>query len=75
MELAQVEEELVLLRDALDESRIRSLVAETPLAQADHDDAQRHHDVMAKERDRLREEISRLGRTRDELLDRLIEMR
>lgn len=70
-ELAVIDEQLAALADAADESRLRSLVSETPLAEAEHRDAQRHADAMARSRAAVLESINALERTQDELLDRL----
>jgi hypothetical protein len=70
-ELRIIEEQLAALADAADEARIRSLVSETPIAEVEHRDAQRHADAMARSRAAVLESISELERAQDELLDRL----
>ena len=70
-ELAVIDEQLAALADAADEARIRSLVSETPLAEVEHRDAQRHADAMARSRVVVLESISELERAQDQLLDRL----
>jgi hypothetical protein len=70
-ELAVIEEQLAALADAADETRLRSLVSETPLAEVEHRDAQRHADAMARSRATVLQSITDLERTQDELLDRL----
>ena len=59
------------LADEADESRIRSLVSETPLAGREHHDSQRHADAMSRAREHVHQEIKDLERQQDELLDRL----
>ena len=59
------------LADEADESRIRSLVSETPLAGREHHDSQRHADAMSRAREHVHQEIKDLDRKQDELLDRL----
>lgn len=71
-ELAVVDEQLAYLADAADESRLRALVSETPLADRDHTEARRHAEAMAGERARLVDSIGRLESSQDELLDRLL---
>ncbi|SRR6266508_63241 len=71
-ELNVTDEQLVMLADAADDARIRSLVSETPLADREHRDAQRHADVMSKHRAEVLANIERLEQTQDELLDRLL---
>ena len=71
-ELNVTDEQLVMLADAADDARIRSLVSETPLADREHRDAQRHADAMSKHRAEVAANIERLEGTQDELLDRLM---
>jgi hypothetical protein len=46
-------------------------VSETPLAEQEHREAQRHAEAMSRHRADVQSEIERLERTQDELLDRL----
>ncbi len=71
-ELAVSDEQLGHLAEAADDARLRSLVSETPLADREHQDAQRHADAMQRHRADVVEQISRLEQTQDELLDRLM---
>jgi len=71
-ELAVIDEQLAFLADAADESRLRALVSETPLADRDHNEARRHAEAMAGERARLVESIGKLESSQDDLLDRLL---
>ena len=71
-ELAVVEEQLAFLADAADETRLRALVAETPVADKEHREAQKHADAMARHRADLLTQVSDVERTQDELLDRLV---
>jgi hypothetical protein len=66
------EEQLAHLAEAADDARLRSLVSETPLADREHHDAQRHAEAMQRHRAELLEGITRLEQTQDELLDRLM---
>jgi hypothetical protein len=70
-ELAVIDEQLAALNDAAEETRLRSLVSETPIAEVEHRDAQRHADAMARSRSALVESIVRLEHAQDDLLDRL----
>ena len=65
------EEQLAHLAEAADDARLRSLVSETPLADREHHDAQRHAEAMQRHRADILEGIARLEQTQDELLDRL----
>jgi len=71
-ELQVTDEQLLFLADAADEARLRSLVSETPLADKDHRDAQKHADAMARQRDKIVTSIGELEKSQDELLDRLV---
>jgi len=71
-ELRVIDEQLVQLSDDADEARLRSLVSETPLAERDHREAQRHADAMAARRDEVASEIAAHEARQDELLDKLL---
>ena len=66
------DEQLSHLAEAADDARLRSLLSETPLADREHHDAQRHAEAMQRNSAELLEGISRLEQTQDELLDRLM---
>jgi hypothetical protein len=76
--IAQVREEIAVADEQLehfttdaDDARIRALVSETPIADIDHRQAERHAAAMARHRDELIETIGRLEREQDELLDKI----
>lgn len=71
-DLAVADEQLAVLAAEADDTRLRSLVSETPIADREHRDAQRHADAMDRHRGEVSAEIARLEATQDELLDRLI---
>ncbi len=71
-ELAVVEEQLDVFLETADEARIRSLVSETPLADRDWQDAQRHAEAMTRSRDNARARVAELERAQDELLAKLV---
>jgi hypothetical protein len=71
-DLAVSDEQLSHLADAADDARLRSLVSETPLADREHHDAQRHAEAMQRHRAELLAGIARLEQTQDDLLDRLV---
>lgn len=66
-----IDEQLAALTEVADDTRLRSLVSETPLAEVEHRDAQRHADAMTRSRAAVLESISHLERDQDQLLDRL----
>jgi hypothetical protein len=71
-ELEVSAEQLEHLADAADDARLRALVSETPLADVDHRQAERHAEAMRRHRAAVLEEIAKLERDQDELLDRLV---
>ena len=70
-ELAVTEEQLAFLEDEAEDARMRALVAETPLTDAEARDARRHADALGRHRDALVLSIAELGREQDALLDRM----
>jgi len=71
-ELALVDEQLACLSDMADDTRLRALVSETPLAGREHQEAQRHADAMARHRVDLLAHLAHLERSQDELLERIV---
>jgi hypothetical protein len=71
-ELAVSDEQHGHLAEAADDARLRSLVSETPLADREHQEAQRHADAMQRHRAEVLAQINRLEQMQDELLDRLM---
>jgi hypothetical protein len=72
-ELKVADEQLLFLNEAADEARLRALVSETPLADREHREAQKHAEAMSRHRAQLASNILDLERVQDELLDRLVE--
>jgi hypothetical protein len=70
-ELAVTTEQLAFLEEEAEDARLRALVAETPLAEAEARDARRHADALARQRDALQGSVASLRREQDELLDRM----
>jgi phage gp37-like protein len=70
-DLAVVDEQLVSFTGEADDARLRALVSETPLAEQEHREAQKHADAMARYRAGVEAEIEQLERDQDALLDRL----
>ena len=71
-ELTVTAEQLSSLEDDAAEARLRALVSETPLAEREHHEAQRHADAMLRHRAEVQSSIEQLERRQDELLDRLV---
>jgi predicted nucleic acid-binding Zn-ribbon protein len=74
-ELSVIDEQFVQLADEADDTRLRSLMSETPLADREFRDAQRHADAMSRRRADVVEAIERLEARQDELLDALNDTR
>src|SRR5215217_6867291 len=72
-ELAVVDEQLAALAEAAGDARLRALVSETPGAGAEHREASRSADAMARHRSVLLTDLAARDRAEDELLDRLAE--
>jgi len=70
-DLGVVDEQLAHFADAADDARLRAMVSETPMADREHRDAQKHADAMARHRAELVTQITELQRSQDELLERL----
>ena len=71
-ELELSSEQLAHLADAADDARLRSLVSETPVADHDHRQAERHAQAMRRHREKVEAEIARLERDQDALLDQFV---
>lgn len=74
-DLALADEQLAHFADESDDARLRALVSETPLAEHDHREAERHSSAMARHRDDLVELIAKLESEQDALLDKLTSRR
>jgi hypothetical protein len=70
-ELGVVDEQLAFLSDAADDARLRAMVSETPMADKEHREAQKHADAMTRHRSQLVAQIAEQEKAQDELLERL----
>lgn len=70
-EVAVAAEQVQHMVEEAEEARLRALVSETPLADANAREAQRHADAHARHRDELLRSIADLEREQDALLDRM----
>lgn len=70
-DLAVTVEQLVYMEDDAEDKRLRSLVAETPLADVEAREARRHSDALAGHRADLERSIRELEAEQDALLDRM----
>ncbi len=71
-ELSVLDEQLVVVNEIADDTRMRALVAETPVASKDHGEASRQAAIMVQTRNTLVDRIAELERRQNELLDRLV---
>ena len=72
-ELKVVDEQLLFFREAADDARLRALVSETPIADKEHREAQKHAEAMNRRRAEIVASIGELERSQNELLDRLVD--
>ena len=70
-ELAVIDEQAAFLEEEADDARLRAMVAETPLVDAEARDARRHADAIARHRESLLQSIAALAQEQDTLLDRM----
>ena len=71
-EMAVADEQLAHFADLADDSRIRAMVSETPLADEEHRHAERTTSAMARHRADMAAELARLEAEQDDLLDRML---
>jgi hypothetical protein len=71
-DLSVLDEQLVVVNEIADDTRMRALVAETPVASKEHDEASRQAAIMVQTRTTLIDRIAELERRQNELLDRLV---
>jgi uncharacterized protein YhaN len=72
-ELAVADEQCAFLDAEAEDARLRALVSETPLADAEAHEMRRHADAQGRQRDALRRSIRELEQEQDNLLDRMAE--
>ena len=70
-ELAVAQEQCAHFEEEAEDARLRALVSETPLADAEAHETRRHADAQARNRDALLRSIAELEREQDALLDRM----
>jgi predicted nucleic acid-binding Zn-ribbon protein len=68
-ELATVDEQLVQFTDDAEDLAVRALVAESPEASHESNDARKHVDAMRRHREHVVAEIAELETRQDQLLD------
>ena len=70
-DLAVADEQCAFLEAEAEDARLRALVSETPLAEAEAHETRRHADAQNRQRDSLRRSIGELEQEQDALLDRM----
>jgi hypothetical protein len=70
-ERAVADEQLAFLEEEADDARLRALVSETPIAEAEARESRRHADALIRQRDKLARSVAELEREQDALLDRM----
>ena len=67
-------EQVSYLAEVADDAETRKLVAQTPLADREWQQARQDHDRHARQLREAREQLAGLDAERDELLDRLLQL-
>ena len=70
-DLRIAEEQLAQLADEAEDARLRALVSETPLAEREHKNAERHATKMRAHKTTVADKIQQLEIQQDELLDKM----
>jgi hypothetical protein len=70
-ELSVAEEQCAFFTAEADDARLRALVSETPIADAEAQETRRHAEAQARQRDALQRAITELVHEQDALLDRM----
>jgi hypothetical protein len=70
-DLAVAREQVAFLDSEAEDARLRALVSETPIADAEAREASRHADAQRRQLDELAGSIAELEREQDALLDRM----
>jgi hypothetical protein len=70
-ELAVSDEQCAFFEAEAEDARLRSLVSETPVADAEAREQRRHADAQTRHRDSLRRAVQELEAEQDALLDRM----
>ena len=70
-ELAVADEQCSFLEAEAEDARLRSLVSETPIADAEAREVRRHADAQERQRDTLRRAVREMEAEQDALLDRM----
>jgi hypothetical protein len=70
-ELSILDEQLAVITEEAEDSRIRAMVAETPQALTEYSEGQRHVRGMGNARADLVKKIAELTQQQDDLLDRM----
>lgn len=70
-DLAVAEEQCAFFEAEAEDARLRSLVSETPIAEAEAREVTRHADAQSRNRDSLRRAVGELESEQNALLDRM----
>ena len=70
-ELAVTDEQCAFFETEAEDARLRSLVSETPVAEAEAREYRRHADAQGRHRDALRRAVGELEAEQNALLDRM----
>jgi len=70
-ELAVTDEQCLFFESEAEDARLRSLVSETPLAEAEAREFRRNADAQSRQRDAMRRAVRELEAEQNALLDRM----
>lgn len=71
-DLRIAEEQILFQMDVVEEAKTRALVAETPLADREYQQARGDYERMVRHRDAVQDRIAELKAEQDRLLDRML---
>jgi hypothetical protein len=71
-DLAVLDEQLLVVNEIAEDTELRAVVSETPVASRDHREASPSAAALLQTRTALADRITELERRQDELLDRLV---
>jgi cell division septum initiation protein DivIVA len=72
-EIAILDEQIAHFSDAAEDTRLRAMVSETPLADREHREASKTVNGLTRDRQKWEERVTSLETRQDQLLDELME--
>jgi len=72
-EIAMLDEQIAHFSDAAEDTRLRAMVSETPLADREHREASKTVNGLTRDRQKWAERVNTLEARQDQLLDELMD--